>query len=131
MLALASRPASLHREQYHWRLLYPGHTLSEPEHDVSIREPAPGAIALQIVDAAGRPLRSVDLRGGWLPIYYRCRSFKIQGATRCIVFGRALPLDSGVQVEIESVYQGRFLDWVPEAYIDREAIATQTLKARG
>lgn len=125
------RPASLHPEHMHWRLVYSAHTLDEPAYDVSIREPAPGALALQVVDAAGRPVRSVDLRPHWLPLWYRCRSFKVPGATRCIVFGRALPLDDGVQVEIESVYQGRLLDFVPEPFIDREAIATQTLRVKG
>lgn len=131
MLTLAARPATLHREQYHWRLVYPGHTLDEPEHDVSIREPAPGAIALQVVDAAGRELRTVDLRPHWLPIFYRCRSFKVPGATRCIVVGRALPLDDEVRVEIEAIYQGRWTPDVPPEFIDRLAIATQVLRVKG
>ena len=130
-LELAHRPTSLHTEQYHWRLVYPAHTLDEPSHNVSIREPTGQALALQVVDAAGRPLRSIDLRPTWLPIWYRCRSFKVAGATRCIVFGRALPMDDGVQVEIEAIHQGRWTVDVPAEYIDQMAIAAQCLRTKG
>ncbi|HZS22275.1 MAG TPA: hypothetical protein VFA63_15000 [Pseudonocardiaceae bacterium] len=124
--------AASHREQYHWRLVWPGHSLNEPEHDVSIREAGRDAVALQVVDAMGRPQRSVDLRGGWRPVWYRCHGFGRE-ATRsvCIVYGRAKPLDNYVQVEIESIYRGRFRDYVEDRFIDRLAIATQTLKVKG
>jgi hypothetical protein len=103
--------------------------MDEPSgHDVSIRENPPDARALQVVDAVGRPMRAVDLSGGWFPVFYRCRSFDDPTQTRCIVFGRAMPLDDGVQVEIESFEQGQYRSTVRPEFIDELAIATQTLR---
>lgn len=125
-------PTITHAEQHHWRLVWSGgSTMDEPAgHDVSIRENPPNARALQAVNRLGRPLRSIDLSGGWLPLWYRCRAFDAPH-TRCIVFGRAMPLDDGIQVEIEALLNGRLTRVVPSEFIDELAIATQTVRTKG
>lgn len=121
-----------HAELHHWRLVYPTAEMDEPHHDVSIRENRPGALELVVVDAAGRPGRRVNLRGGWCPIWYRCRGFGSEARkTKAIVFGRARDEGDGVQVEIECLLDGTWAPEVPTRYIDRLAIAAQTLKIKG
>lgn len=122
----------MHPERHHWRLIYPTAEVDEPHHDVSIRENKPGAVALVVVDAQGRPGRAVNLRGGWHPIWYRCRGFGAEKhVTKCIVFGRAMDVGDGVQVEIECLLDGQWKDEVPQKWIDHVAIATQTLRVKG
>src|SRR6185437_8901577 len=101
-----------------WRLYYPGGSLDEPPHPVSIRENAPGAVALEAITPLGQPLKRFDLRGGWLPLWVACTPQPQLGRPPYVVFGRALVGDNGVVMEVSAATAQRLYEDVPNAWLD-------------
>lgn len=76
----------------HWRLIYAdGRTQDEHAEGQSILERRPYPIVLQLVDMRGVSVQSVNLPIGYLPVFYRQRSFVMDGSgaprVDALVFG--------------------------------------------